>query len=303
MADLMRLSRPWLLAPLRSTRPSPASPIRIGLSRNIHTTSSLYAANRRKPARPAPSATKQHRDRAQQAEANSSILAPMTLVPPPVTRYPREPRKFMHMLWLLTKNRAQAFWATCGVKLMSQPRKFISRSKFKANRSAVVPVAKAMHVQMSEALAIGDRETLRRVCAPELFKSLAGTIDARPKGIRSEWELVRYNSTWYYPRLADWRVSYQPMQSARGSMKLVKQAVVSISSVQRLARYDETKGGAMVPGSERVRDIVEHIVLQAEIDQKTFESQPWRIWGNLSEMTYESYLDDVTNLEAVTGNQ
>lgn len=177
----------------------------------------------------------------------------------------------------------------------------ISRPRFKFHKSAAIPTAKALHIQMSEAMAIGDKETLRSICTPELFQTLGATIDSRPKGTHAEWELVRYDRRLFFPRLADWRIGYQPLRD--GDMKMIKQAVVSIASVQRIARYDDTKGGAKIEGSERVRHMTEHIVIQSAVDRTTYESSPWRIWGTLSENTYEEYLSERENFEALAANQ
>lgn len=221
-----------------------------------------------------------------------------TLVAPPIWRYPRQFSKFFHMLWLHGKAKFECLFSLAGFKFASCPKPFVTRPRFKAQRSSAIPTAKALHIRMSESLAAGDRETLRTICTPELYKTLAGVIDSRPKGVRTEWELVKYDQTWYYPRLADWRVAVIPRPS--GPMRTLKQAVVSISSVQRIARYDDTKGGAKVEGSERVRHMREHIVLQAEIDDKTYQHGSWKIWGTVPEVTYESYLDELANFKAAS---
>ncbi|OTB07315.1 hypothetical protein M426DRAFT_318001 [Hypoxylon sp. CI-4A] len=302
MADLMRISRPWLLASLQSrTRPSP---IIYNLCRSLSTTTLQYNLRGRGSKRSRISQSKSSgskKGEMMHIEANMTMLLPHTLVAPPVWRYPREPSKFAHMLWLNIKARMQSLWAVISMKVMSQPTMLLSKPRFKFYRSATVPTAKALHVQMSEALAVGDKETLRSICTPELFQTLAATIDSRPKGVRAEWELVRYDQRWRYPKIADWRVGYQPLMD--GSMKTIKQAVVSIASVQRIARYDDTRGGVKIAGSERVRHMTEHIVLQSILDRSTFESAPWRIWGTLSEATYEGYKAELENLNAIMADQ
>ena len=206
------------------------------------------------------------------------------------------------MLWLHSMAKAQSLYSLLGYKLASAPTPF-SRSRFKANRSNSIPTAKALHVRMNDAFAAGDRETLRAICTDDLFKRMVGAIDARPKDVRTEWELLKYDQTWYYPRLADWRVVMIPRPGGvGGGHRVIKQAVVSIASVQRLARYDDSPqgGGAKIEGSERVRNMLEHIVLQAEVDPKTFKAHPWKIWGNTPEHTYESWLEELANYEAAT---
>ncbi|KAI0112857.1 hypothetical protein F4814DRAFT_323818 [Daldinia grandis] len=297
MAELLRQSRPWLFSSIRLRAPSP---IICGLYRSISTTPLRPYAARRGPTRPRSLKSIRKSD-TQQMEPTMTMLIPQTLVAPPLWRYPRQPKKFFHMLWLHIKARYGSLWAVLSMKVMSQPTVLISKPLFKFHRAAAIPTAKALHIQMSEAMAIGDKETLRSICTPELFQTLAATIDARPRGIRAEWQLVRYSNTWLYPRVADWRVGYQPLPN--GDMKTLKQIVVSISSIQRISRYDDTKGGIKVAGSERVRKITEHLVLQAGMDRNTFEAEPWKIWGTLPEMTYEEYLAEIENLDAVMADE
>ncbi|KAI0431789.1 hypothetical protein F5Y09DRAFT_303804 [Xylaria sp. FL1042] len=294
MADLARIARPWLFSlrqqPLRASRiPSPY--LGLGYSRSISATAC------RSFTRPI---KKDRRQMVKQITPESTFLLPYTVVPPPVWRFPLNPIKFTQMVWFLAKNRLVSLGAVLGVYMisMAKPTRGYRWPVFRTRKRAAVPTAKALHVQMSEAVAAGDKETLRRVCTTELFQTLAGAIDARPRNVRAEWELVRYEDKLVYPRLADFRVSYQA-----GSAKLVKQAVVSISSVQRLTRYDDARGGEVVPGSGRDRHMTEHIVLQAEIHDKTYAAGPWKIWGTLSEMSYEDMCEERAMFDEVMAEQ
>ncbi|KAI0384579.1 hypothetical protein F5Y04DRAFT_248650 [Hypomontagnella monticulosa] len=299
MANLTRVPRLWPLSPLQSRALSPVLP---GFYRRISTTTTRpYAVKARGPRRSRSSLLKSGRNQGGnglvQMEASVTMLLPNTLVAPPVWRYPRQPSKFVHMLWLHIRARLESLWGVTSVKILSQPTMLVSRPRFKFQKSAAIPTAKALHIQMSEAMAIGDKETLRQICTIELFQTLAATIETRPKGTHAEWELVRYDRKLFFPRLADWRLGYQPMRD--GGMRMVKQAVVSIASVQRIARYDDTRGGIRIEGSERVRHMTEHIVIQSEVDRNTYESGPWKIWGTLSENTYEGYLAEKENFEVL----
>ncbi|KAI0972003.1 hypothetical protein F4678DRAFT_430823, partial [Xylaria arbuscula] len=291
MADLARMARPWLFALRQPARISTSTiaPRYLGLgytSRAISTTTPCHASKHRE--RASPKKTQRQQEKRMQAEAMTSILLPYTIVTPPLRRYPLAPTKLTQMLWLLAKNRATTLGSLLGVYFLSMGGKWLTWPRFRARKRACIPAAKALHAQMSEAVAAGDKDTLRRICAPELFQTLAGAVDVRPAGTRTEWELVRYDQRLTYPRLADFRISYQPLPA--GGMRLLKQAVVSIASVQRVTRYDAA--GAKVPGSERERTMTEHIVLQAEVEDKTFESAPWKIWGTLPEMSFETIRDD-----------
>lgn len=214
-----------------------------------------------------------------------SILIPKSFVIPPLWRFPRNPRKFFHMVWLVLKIRFENLRSLVSIKFLSMDKFKFSRPRFQFGKSAVLSVAKAMHIQMSTAMAAGDKEILRSICKPELYQTFASAIDSRPKGVSSKWELVRYEKSWKYPRLADYKIGLQP---AHNDTILLKQAIVSIASVQRIARYDDSKGGVMIDGSERVRHMVEHIVLQCLINPHTYQTGPWQIWGTLPETTYES---------------
>ncbi|KAI1109638.1 hypothetical protein F5Y14DRAFT_455808 [Nemania sp. NC0429] len=298
MADLARIARPLLLAPRRHliirtpAVMSSASCLGLGLRHGLGL-GQKQKRDKFTAARPSPRSRKAPAQKdMMNFGAMPSLLLPLTAVPPPIWRFPRSPVKFAQLSWLLIKNRVQNLAAILGIYFVSMKGKGLSRPQFRAGRRAAIPTAKALHAQMSEAVAAGDKDTLRRICTPELFQTFAGAIDARPRGVRSEWELVRYDNRLRYPRLADFRVSYQPAGPASKGLKLRKQAVVSISSVQRLARYDDARGGEVVPGSERERHLVEHFVLQSDVKDGTFESEPWKIWGTLPEMSYETMRED-----------
>ncbi|KAI2632773.1 hypothetical protein GGS21DRAFT_141770 [Xylaria nigripes] len=288
MTDLARIARPWLFSlrqPVRNPGVALSSCLGLGSTHSISTTAACHfkRGNIGAPSR-------RERNRFMEREALTSFLLPYTIVAPPLSRFPRSPRKFIDMVWLLVKNRITTLGAVLGLYFISMPDR-LGWPRFRRNKKNCIPSGKSLHVQMSEAVAAGDKDTLRRICAPELFQTLAGAIDSRPRGTRTEWELVRYEQRWRYPRLADYRISSQPRAGGKGMMH-VKQAVVSIASVQRLTRYDDTRGGIKVPGSERERHMIEHFVLQAKINEVTFESEPWKVWGTLPEMTYETILED-----------
>ncbi|KAI5867726.1 hypothetical protein GGS23DRAFT_593013 [Durotheca rogersii] len=301
-AGVLRLSRPWL-ASSRLSFPVRFCPSLHCSASSITATRCYSAAPKRNRAKPPSRITVSgQKERFVQIEANMTLLLPLTLVAPPIWRYPREPTKFFHMLWLNLKARFQTLAMIVSVKVVSQPKLLLSRPRFRFGLSAAVPAAKALHSRMSEALAVGDKETLRSICTPELFRTLAATIDSRPPGVRAEWQLAHYDMAWRYPRVADWRVSFQPLRD--GGNKLIKQVVVSIASTQRITRYDDSRGGVRIAGSDRIRPrMVEHLVLQATVDRATYQSSPWKIWGTLPEMTYESYRAELENVESLVASR
>ncbi|KAI1343326.1 hypothetical protein F5Y15DRAFT_369691 [Xylariaceae sp. FL0016] len=291
MAQAMRLTRPWLLPSALPIRQPTASPILVSLSQK-YSTRQKSARERTRLAN-----ERRQRERNVMAEDSASPLFPMTLVTPPLKRFPRKPSEFINFAWLVIKNRFMSLGSTIGIKVMAQPKKFRSRSRFQFGKKGVVPSAVNLHRQMSEAVASGDKMTLFQICTPELATTLAGAIDTRPSGQQSEWELVKYLKPWMYPRIADWRVSYQPSKGHRQVLR--KQAVVTIASIQRVTRKEKGEK----TGSSSQRTLVEHLVLQSDVDPKTYQSSPWRVWGTLREHTYKTYLDEVENIAALTAMQ
>lgn len=63
----------------------------------------------------------------------------------------------------------------------------------------------------------------------------------------------------------------------------IKQAVVRISSRQRLTRYKQD--GSVVPGSGKEKDVVEYVVLQQQILQ--WKEQDWQVWGTTDVTTLQ----------------
>ncbi|KAI0547555.1 hypothetical protein F4679DRAFT_361492 [Xylaria curta] len=295
MADLARIARPWLFSirpPMRRV-PTTVSPyLGLGYSRAFNDFQKFRKRTADREAR--------QREKQMNNEIMGSYLLPYTIVPPPVWRFPRSPIKFAQMVWLIGKNRFVAFGSMLLIYFMSMRTKGFGWPKFRSGKRSCIPAAKALHMQMSEAVAAGDKETLRRICSNGLFQTLAGAIDSRSPGTRTEWELVRYDNKLRFPRIADFRVTYQP-KGVGTQMRILKQAVVSISSVQRLMRYDNR--GALVPGSERERHMMEHLVLQSVVHDGTYETGPWQLWGTLPEMSFETMCNDEALFTEAIGKQ
>lgn len=204
-----------------------------------------------------------------------------TYVTPPIGRYPFS----FNFTWTLTKRRFLDAMSVFLFRWGSKPA-FLKAPVWKVKRSAIITQAKALHRTMGEALAAGDKAALRQTCVPRLASKLSSAIDARRRGTRKSWELVRYNQSLRYPRLADHklRVTVHPQHK---NLPAVYQAVVTIASRQRLVEYDDSKTGAgkAVPGSEKEVDLVENVVLMSLVDPDTYEQGPWMIWGTMNETT------------------
>lgn len=224
---------------------------------------------------------------------NMSVLVPMTFVEPPLWRWPTSPGAFLHMGWLVGKNRTMNLLYRLLYKIYSKP-SFFGKSKLQLKRGAVVPAARDLHARFNAAIAAGDKAELRRVCTQELYEKMAGVVDARPRAARVlRWEVERYEAPWYYPRVTDDKIAQMPMTPTES--RTIRQAVVSIASTQRVARLDAA--GREVPGSAKSRRVLEHIVLTSYIDEHTWEQTPWRIWGTLPESTVQGHLEEVQAYE------
>ncbi|KAG6033793.1 hypothetical protein E4U41_006800, partial [Claviceps citrina] len=105
--------------------------------------------------------------------------------------------------------------------------------------------------------------------------------------------LVRHNRPLTYPRL----LSHQVHQLNPSDRLLVtEQAVVAVASTQRAERVD-ARTGETLPGSVRLQDKVEYVVLSRQVNARTFESSPWRLWGTTSPTTLEDHLRERAVLE------
>jgi protein MBA1 len=190
------------------------------------------------------------------------------------------------------------------MKWSSKP-SFLKPAMYKPNTSKIVPMAKAMHAAMYEALAKGDKATLRKTCGAVLADRFAATIDTRPPGRRYGWELVRYNKTaWGYPRVMDNKLTpmqRDPRQGGKNVQTAVRQVVVAIASRQRRVEFDDSKlgGGRAIPGSEREVDVVENVVISQPLDMSTWAPRAdWKIISLIGEMTPEKYLQEREVMES-----
>ncbi|KAJ9160510.1 hypothetical protein NKR19_g3137 [Coniochaeta hoffmannii] len=235
-------------------------------------------------------------------DLQNEILIPSTWVRPPLGRFPRSPSYLYH--YLFTKGRD--FLGRLGMKWSSKPGLF-KPALYKPNTSKIVPMAKAMHVAMYEALARGDKAALRKTCGAVLADRFAATIDSRPPGRRYGWELVRYNWTmpWRYPRIMDHKLTplqRDPRLSDNAHPPVLRQVVVTIASRQRRVEYDYGKqgGGRVVPGSEKEVDVVENVVLSQPLDRDTWVPKAdWKIISLIGETTPEKWREDKELMESM----
>jgi len=139
---------------------------------------------------------------------------------------------------------------------------------------------------MYTSFADGNLASLRNICTDGIFESFKARLGAREKGERVEWELVKYNKR---SRLISNRAARFPIEGSA-----VHQAVVKISSRQKLTRWVMGKDGkmAVAKGSGKEKDVVEYVVLQRSYER--WSVGDWHIWGTTKETT----LDDIEDWES-----
>ncbi len=224
----------------------------------------------------------------EESENTNRTFSPAgTFVSLPVSLTPRNPADFFSYQWWRLKQWGLATISVLNFKLSSMPN-WTTRPKWKARRGKIPPTAKAMYREMLEAFAAGDQDAVARLCLPDFAKKLNSAIERRDPRQQVTFELVKYTGGLFYPRL----MSHQIHQVNPQDKTLVtEQAVVGISSRQQVSRTDSATGG-IIPGSLRIQDKVEYVVLSRQASTKTFVAEPWRIWGTTSATTVEAYLEE-----------
>ena len=146
------------------------------------------------------------------------------------------------------------------------------------NRGRVVPTAIALHREMYSAFAAGDSATLRRICTDGIYDQFRARVASRQRGETVVWELVKYNKR---AKMVSHRAARLPLEGAA-----LRQAVVRISSRQKLSRYDAN--GILVKGTGKERDVVEHVVV--EKSYWNWKEADWRVWGTAEETKLKTLL-------------
>ncbi|KAM7220057.1 hypothetical protein V8F06_004571 [Rhypophila decipiens] len=221
------------------------------------------------------------------------MFLPGTFILPLASKLPREPSVLYPFLKAYIKTRFTDTAATYLAKFASM-KSFFSRPTYKLKNSSVVATAKGLHRSMSEALASGDKTTIRKVCADRMADTLIATIDARPAGKRYAWDLVKYTHKLRYPRIMSQKIA--KIDQSRDS-PMIRQVVVRICSRQRRVELD--KNGEVVPGSEREVDLVENIAMSAVINPQTWKQDEWRIIGTAKDTTPDSWDAEVNLMKQV----
>lgn len=215
----------------------------------------------------------------------ANLACAATFVPAPLSQYPMNPSDLLSYQWQRTKAWFTGWFALLGVKVDSMGRKWTNRPKFKVRQGRIAPTAKAMYRELLEAFAAGDKETIKKLCLPAYADQFVRAIERRKAGEKLSFELVRYNRQLFYPSVRSHMIGNSNMYDMTN---LTEQAVVAIASTQKVAKYNAATG-QVIPGSVKVKeDQIEHVVLWRQVNNKTFEAGPWRIWGTTNVTTLEA---------------
>ncbi|KAF5974106.1 hypothetical protein J7337_008827 [Fusarium musae] len=214
-------------------------------------------------------------------------LFPGTFVSLPFSRYPSGASNLLNYSWYRLRQFGFEYLSLLQWKLKSMP-DWTTRPKWKIARSKIAPTAKNMYIEMLGAFAAGDKAAINELCLGQFGKKLIAAIDRRNPAERVTFELVKLNSTWAYPRVMAHQVhNVNPHDKEHST----EQAVVAIASTQRVAKYKKATG-ELIPGSTKVQDKIEYVVVSRQISEKTFQSGQWRIWGTISPTTLEAFQEE-----------
>ena len=150
--------------------------------------------------------------------------------------------------------------------------------KIKLQRKVILPTAIALHKQMYTAFADKDNKTLRKICCDGIYTSFTSRMEARKKGEKWEWNIVKYIGR---PRVVSNRMARMPLDGAA-----LHQAVVRIKTRQQLKRW---VGDKEVAGTTE-KDTVEYLVVQRKFWK--WEGSEWEVWGTTEESNWEEVKDN-----------
>ncbi|KAF5022310.1 hypothetical protein F66182_5639 [Fusarium sp. NRRL 66182] len=219
--------------------------------------------------------------------AGGGPLFPGTFVPLPLSLYPAQPSQFLRYSWFRLRQWGIEFLSILQFKLKSMP-DWTTRPRWKIGRGKIAPTAKVMYTEMLTAFAAGDKAAITNLCLGQFGKKLVAAIDRRNPAERTQFELIKFNKGLLYPRVVAHQVhNVNPHDKDSAT----EQAVVAIYSTQRASKFNRTTG-ELVPGSIKVQEKVEHVVLSRQVNEKTYQSGPWRIWGTVPATTFNAYLEE-----------
>jgi protein MBA1 len=144
------------------------------------------------------------------------------------------------------------------------------------NKSKIPTTAQALYRELLEAFATGDVATIQKVATPVFADRYIRAIEKRRPNEKMSFE-IEFNKAWWYPRLMSYMVTNV---NPADPLLMGEQAVVAISSIQRLDRGDGLKEQKML----------EYLVLRREFRKDTYlPVREWRIWQMTKPTTLESW--------------
>ncbi|KAJ4259644.1 hypothetical protein NW762_007574 [Fusarium torreyae] len=213
-------------------------------------------------------------------------LFPGTFVSVPFSRYPSG-RDLFRYSWFRFRQWGIEFLSLLQFKLKSMP-DWTTRPKWKIGRGKIAPTAKVMYTEMLSAFAAGDKATIKSLCLGQFAKKLTAAIDRRNPAERVTFEVVKFNKTFVYPRVMAHQIHNVNPHDKENS---TEQAVVAIASTQRAQKYSK-KTGELIPGSTKVQEKIEYVVLSRQVNEKTYQSGSWQLWGTVPATTLEAHQEE-----------
>lgn len=199
-----------------------------------------------------------------------------------MSQWPRSPRDFLSYAFATAKGYVTGLLTVFQIKLQSQE-KWTSRPLWKAKRGKIGPTAKAMYRDMLQAFAAGDRATIEDLCTPHFGSQMLAALERRPKNQRVMFEM-EYKKPLFFPKLKSHLIGvFNPFDKHA----LREQAVVAVSSFQKMTREKVANGDVVERSSKVDNNKVEYVVLVRDVNGKTYESTQWKIWGTTTTTTLE----------------
>ncbi|KAK1730059.1 hypothetical protein CaCOL14_013091 [Colletotrichum acutatum] len=209
------------------------------------------------------------------------IMLPGTFVTVPFSQLDKSPKALWAYTYARLKQRVLDFFAVFGAKVHSMPN-WTTKPRFQLSYTKIVPEAKALHRRLGEALAAGDKDTLREICTPALYQTLSAVISRRKATEKLTWELLRYDGK---PRIVSHKIAMMP---PLGKAPVIQQVVVAISSSQKLDKIEKSTNKP-VKGGLRVQNQTEYFVMTRQFNPKTWAPKKWIAWGNTQATTMEDW--------------
>lgn len=221
-----------------------------------------------------------------------------TFIPMPLSKVPKDPSTFFKYQYARLKAHFWDVVSVIALRWRSRPSIFAFYSKPRAGlyRSQSLAAGKALHARLGQALAEGDRDSLREICVDELYRTLSAAIDKRKPWERTTWSILQHHGA----RLAAHRVAIMPPPLPKNIM--IQQAIVAIDTTQSLDRVD-SRTGESIPGAARVQRRTEYLAFSREWNSDTYTSGPWKVIGNVKETTLDSWRKEEEDLKVMQAMQ